>query len=190
MALRGQHAAKHLAGQLDLIEPCPFLRFEILADFSVRLDEERRKGSVRKFRTVETVSARTPEGVRRRKQIAREVISESVSVSEFARRLGIGSQTACKWLRSHAPELHEQLLDQPHPIVMSRHERLARLLAIHAGMKAGLTQPVIAERLTLSRQVLRNWLRTWAPDGIEDAIDLERIDPDEEAWVIEEMEAA
>lgn len=108
--------------------------------------------------------------------IAKIVLEEGGSISEFARRVGINTSWATVWLRQNDEGLHRQFLDQRHPITLDPPRRVARLMAVKVGLEMDLSLGVIARRLGMKRNALVNWLETWAPDGIDDALELEAED--------------
>ena len=189
MAFSGQ-TNETTAGQLDLFEQRPLLRFRVLAD------QARRDPSARapiRSRTdpvkVEKTDPRTPEGLRRRVAIAKEVCDAGGAISEFGRRIGLGTHAASKWLRDGCPDLHEEFLEQQHPIILTRAERMARLRAVQAGQAIELSNHRIAAAMGLSGNRLRKWLAQWAPFGVEEALELEELGEDE-AWDANLEEAA
>lgn len=105
--------------------------------------------------------------------IARDVYEEGGSISEFARRVNINTSWATQWLRANDVDLHKQFLDQKHPITLDRNARIARLMAVKIGEEMGLSIASIARHLNMRRTALCNWLTTWAPDGIDDALEFE-----------------
>lgn len=111
-----------------------------------------------------------------RLRVGKEVLADGGSISEFARRTGIVSSWASEWLKKKDPDLHGQLLEQAHPVTMSRERRIARLRAIQIGQDLGMRLSEIAEPMNIAPASLRRWIQTWAPDGIEDALYLETDD--------------
>ncbi len=105
-----------------------------------------------------------------RLKIAHEVLAQGGSVSEFARRAGIVSSWASEWLKTNHPDLHQDLIEQAHPIMLSRPRRVARLTAVKVGEALNIPFEDIADRLRLQPGTLKRWLETWAPDGVDDAL--------------------
>ncbi|MEL7111222.1 MAG: hypothetical protein AAGL99_18350, partial [Pseudomonadota bacterium] len=105
--------------------------------------------------------------------IAREVYAEGGSISEFARRVNINTSWATAWLRNNDADLHKDFLDQRHPITLDTNARIARLMSVKIGQEMGLSIASIARHLNMRRTALCNWLETWAPDGIDDALEFE-----------------
>jgi transposase-like protein len=108
-----------------------------------------------------------------RRRIATEVLAEKGSVSEFARRAGIVSSWASEWLKRFEPDLHRELLDQSHPVMLSRERRIARLKAVQLAEALGIPLCDVAQQMNMEPGTLKRWLATWAPEGIEDALELE-----------------
>lgn len=178
MPLEGD-TPKRSAAQLDLFEPCPILRFYMIADNARRDRVVFENDDEDRIEAQDLKGARTEEGIRRRIEIARRIYEQGLSMTEFGRALGINGTGAARWLLRHAPDLHRDFLDQQHPLVLSRRDRMARLKAVKEGRDIGLNHKRIAAGLGLSAPRLNAWLEVWAPFGVEDAIELEELGEDE-----------
>lgn len=121
------------------------------------------------------------DGKQERLRIARQVYDEGGSISEFARRVHIHTSWASNWLRSADRELHRLFLDQPHPVALNRSARVARLLSVKIARQMGWTDKETAAALNICVSALGNWLRVWAPDGLDDALELELGDLEDAA---------
>lgn len=108
-----------------------------------------------------------------RLKVAKQVLAEGGSISEFSRRVKINTSWATTWLRRNHPDLHKEFLDQRHPITLPPEARIARLMAVKIGIEMGLSIADIARELNMRRTPLCGWLATWAPDGIDDALEME-----------------
>jgi predicted transcriptional regulator len=105
---------------------------------------------------------------RQRLRIAREVISEGGSLVDFARVVGITRVAALKYLEKHSPATRRALADNNrgrsmHPI------RVLERLRVIAKCR---TQRQAAKKLGLSHGRISVFLKHYAPDGIEDALEL------------------
>jgi len=179
------------ADQLDLFEPCPIARFYVLASNARRAPNALAPIKTRATKIIpEATNPRTVQGFRRRLSIARTVLSEGGTISEFGRRIGLGTQSASKWIRDNASDLHSEFLNQRHPMVLCPTERVARLRAIQAGQELGLSYKLIGSAIGISANRLRIWLEVWAPYGVEDALELEEVGDDEAFEAPREEEAA
>jgi predicted transcriptional regulator len=105
---------------------------------------------------------------RQRLRIAREVISEGGSLVDFARIVGITRVGALKYLEKHSPATRRALADNNrgrsmHPI------RVLERLRVIAGCR---TQRQAAKKLGITRGRVSVFLKHYAPEGIEDALEL------------------
>lgn len=125
---------------------------------------------------------KSPEWQEHRRKVGVQVASERGSISEFARRVGIQTQTACKWLSNHDEELYRQLREDAliHN-VLSPEKRLGRLVTYREALSEGLSHTKASKRCGISQNRMRIWLQLWAPDGIDQAID-------DETFAVEEAE--
>lgn len=171
--------ARQMKEQLCLFTPKSDLRFAILADAAVRLTQPGQRPA-KPVEVDTTANAYTEEGRARRRSIAIRLASTGGTVDMFARTVGLTRRGAIDWLSDHAPDAHSALISASHPNTLDRIQRLARLLAVQAGVEAGYSRAQIAARLKISANRLRVWLDLWAPEGLADAIELESIDPDVE----------
>ena len=117
--------------------------------------------------------------MRRRLEIGWEVAAAGGTISDMARRCKVQNTSLGKWLRHHAPDLHAKLLEAPPYNVLPRAARYERLVTVRDARAEGLSEAAVAARVGISTSRLRVWLSAWAPFGVEDAIELERIDDDE-----------
>jgi len=122
---------------------------------------------------------KSPEWQEHRRKVGWSVAAKNGSISEFARRVGIQTQTACKWLNNHDHDLYRSLREnaQAHN-VLPRDKRLHRLMTYREAREDGLR--------TQRRRRCAGCLRTecgsgcnyGAPDGVDQAIEDETDDAD------------
>lgn len=114
----------------------------------------------------------SPEWHADRRRTGWAVASEGGNLSDFARALGIKKQSAFKWASRYASDLHRVLVDDGRRArVLSPEARLNRLTTYRDAMARGDTQSEAARLCGVSSTRLRVWLRMWAPDGVEQAIE-------------------
>lgn len=109
------------------------------------------------------------------------VAEKGGNISDFAHAEGVTSQTMTQWLKSNDRDLHDALRGATHPSTLPASKRLERLIAVRDGRAAGLRTIEIARQIGLSSNRLYFWLRKWAPDGLDLAIDDERFDCEDAA---------
>lgn len=105
---------------------------------------------------------------RQRLRLAREIISEGGSLGDFANVLGITNVAAINYLERHSPACRRALADNNrgrsmHPI------RVLERLRVIASCR---TQRQAAKKLGLSHGRVSVFLKHYAPEGIEDALEL------------------
>ena len=113
----------------------------------------------------------TDEGRETRRRRGWIVARSGGNISDFAHVEGVKSQTMVQWLKTHDIELHRVFGDASHPMILPAHKRLERLIAVRDGRAKGLRTSQIAGRLGLTPNRLRFWLKRWAPDGVDMAIE-------------------
>jgi len=115
---------------------------------------------------------KSPEWQDHRRKIGHAVAAERGSISEFARRIGIQTQTACKWLSNHDEPLYRRLREDAliHNILPPE-KRLDRLVKYKAGRAEGLSHTKASKECGISQNRMRIWLQLWASDGIDQAIE-------------------
>jgi DNA-binding phage protein len=106
--------------------------------------------------------------LRQYKRIASEVIHDGGNITEMARRAGVSSAFISRYLRKHAPHLHSKLKEAKSRRVIAPEVILYRLKVI----KASKSQAAAARKLCLTGNAITYTLKTYAPDGLDDAIDL------------------
>ena len=164
-----------LAQQTDLFRDNLVLDFQSFVEIAAKQDDrlrplglsDRKKAKVRPPRVV------SDDAKAKRLKLAKQVLAEGGSISEFARRAKINTSWATTWLRENHDELHKKFLDQTHPNTLPANARIARLMAVKIGLEMGLSIAQLARELNMRRTPLLNWLATWAPDGIDDALEME-----------------
>ncbi len=132
---------------------------------------------------IQTVAAskQSPEWHENRRRLGWAVASANGTISEFARRCGRSFSTAQKWLLRYDQELHRALLDGCHMNTLPREDRLERLRICQEVFAEGHGQREAAKRCGISQMRLSIWLRKWAPDGIEQAIEDESFEDETDA---------
>lgn len=161
--------------QIDLFRDNLVLDFKSYVRMACKQPERLRplKLSDQKKTTKRAARAVSVDAKAERLAIARQVYEEGGSISEFSRRVNINTSWATTWLRENDEDLHKMFLDQKHPITLPPQARIARLMAVKIGYEMGMTTADIARELNMRRTPLSNWLATWAPDGIDDALEME-----------------
>lgn len=161
--------------QIDLFRDGMVLDFRSYVELASKKEDRLRplglsdlkKSNVRSPRVV------SDDAKAKRLDLAKQVLAEGGSISEFARRANINTSWATTWLRENHDDLHKQFLDQVHPNTLPPQARIARLMAVKIGQEMGLSISRIARELNMHRTPLLNWLSVWAPDGIDDALEME-----------------
>lgn len=100
--------------------------------------------------------------------IAEAAIRDGCNLTRFAKRAGMKKVAAAKWLRDHAPDLHERMrhaLDEP-----SCHAVLVRLLLTRVAAEFAGGRSRLSRALSVSRESVSMFGKRWAPDGMEAAI--------------------
>ncbi len=165
-------------------QPCPILKIRSLQFWRPDRYEAYSKG--RAFRygglTLLDTSAlvmKSPEWQEHRRKVGWSVAAKNGSISEFARRVGIQTQTACKWLNNHDHDLYRSLREnaQAHN-VLPRDKRLHRLMTYREAREDGLSHTKASKVCGVSQNRMRIWLQLWAPDGVDQAIEDETDDAD------------
>ena len=102
---------------------------------------------------------------------ADRAIKDRVSLSEYARRVGLSTAGALFWLRRHDPDRLAEIVGGSTRSKHSAHEVLVRLLLIKScdGISGAKTR--LANALGLRLSTLCEFQKRWAPDGLDAAID-------------------
>lgn len=108
---------------------------------------------------------------RRRTRIAEEELARGGNLTSYAATAGISLKAAFGFLRTHHPELHRRLAMGPRGRQVSGHQALVRLLLIKSVAEFRGGRARLAGALGLTRAALSAFERTWAPDGLDAAID-------------------
>lgn len=104
--------------------------------------------------------------MRQYKRLAREVIHDGGNLSELARRAGVSAPFMSRYMRKHAPCLHERLKEAKSRRTISPEAVLNRLRTIHKAK----SQREAGRILGLSGMAISYTLRVYAPDGLEEAL--------------------
>lgn len=114
----------------------------------------------------------SPEWHSDRRRVGWAVASEGGNLSDFARAIGVRKQAAHKWVSRYASDLHKVLVgDGRRGNVLPPKERLERLVTYRNAIRQGKTQNEAARLCGVSGPRIRVWLRIWAPDGVDQAIE-------------------
>lgn len=107
--------------------------------------------------------------LQRRRKLALAVIENGGSQAELARQLGVTPAGGLKWLRTHAPDLHERFKGDRLSSI-DRHTALVRLLLLKSveDFDGGMSR--LARALKLTPAALSKFRALWAPDGLDAAI--------------------
>lgn len=106
-----------------------------------------------------------------RRGIARAVVSEGGGLRAFAARCGVTHQAATAWIQRNDADLHRQLKEARPKTAMACAEALQRLVVIRDFRARGMRDSRIAKELGISHPGLIFWLRRWAADGVDMAIE-------------------
>jgi predicted transcriptional regulator len=105
---------------------------------------------------------------RQRLRLAREIISEGGCLADYARALDVSVPAVIQYLEKHSPACRRALADNNrgrsmHPV------RVLERLRVIASCR---TQYQAAKKLGLSHSRVCVFLKHYAPEGIEDALEL------------------
>jgi predicted transcriptional regulator len=105
---------------------------------------------------------------RKRLRLAREIISEGGCLADYARALGISVPGVIQYLEKHSPCTRRALADNNRGRSMHPIRVLERLRVIAKSR----SQHQAAKKLGLSPSRICLFIKHYAPDGIEDALEL------------------
>jgi hypothetical protein len=103
--------------------------------------------------------------------VADQIIATGGNLSRFAEAIGVAPCTALKYLRAHDPERLAALVSGRGLNQLDVHTATCRLLLVRSfvGIRGGHGR--LAKALGISSAALSCFVKTWAPDGIDQALD-------------------